>query len=246
MVNIRRIVLGLILFFTLCMLNSENGSSQASPAIIILSPGQGSVVTSPIHFSAALVPGEDDLVRVTLIDQNGQLLVRQLSRWAPQADPQAPFTTELVYEIPNESAQGLITVETQDKHHRPMTLRGVLLTLQNSGQTQLQASSEQEPWINIISPQPYEFFSSGKFAIKGTAKPITTKPIIFELITETGGVIGSKQLAVDNPGESMSFEVPLSYSFITSTREVRLVMRQTVDPYGENIVLDSLPLFITP
>lgn len=237
-------VVGFLLIFSL--LPSRTGISQQPPTITILSPGNSSTVTSPIPFSAELEPGEDGLVRVTLTGQNGQLLVRQLLRWAPQGEPRSQFTTELVFEIPTSSIKALITIETQDKYHRPMAARGVLLTLHSSGQSELQPPPSPEPWIMITSPLAYKAISAGEFVVIGTAIPVTEKPIIFELITETGGVIGSKQLAVDRPGEPFTFEVPLTYDFITSTREVRLVMRQTVDPYGENIVLDSLPLFLTP
>jgi hypothetical protein len=242
----RRVGLILILFLALSLLPSGMGASQAPTSIVILGPGNSSSVTSPIQFSATLQPGEDGLVRVTLIDQNNQLLLRKLSRWTPQNEPRSLFTTELVYEIPVASTQGLITIETQDKYHRPMATRGVLLSLRSAGQSELQPAPTPEPWITIIYPQSFENISGGEFLVKGIAKPVTEKPIIFELITETGGVIGSKQLAVEIVGESFNFEVPLTYSFITSTRDVRLVMRQTVDLYGRNIVLDSLPLFLTP
>lgn len=212
----------------------------------ILSPGEGSVVTSPIQFSAIFKPDKDGLVRVSLIDQNNQLLVRKLGRWASQGNSHSQFTTQIVFELPSESTLGLLTLETQDKYHRPMTTRGVMLTLRSTGSSELQPAPTPEPWITITYPQPYQVISDGEFVVKGIATPMTTKPIIFELITETGGVIGSKQLAVENPGETLTFDVSLSYAYITSTRDVRLIMRQTVDPYGRNIVLDSLPLFLTP
>jgi hypothetical protein len=241
-----RIGLILLLFFVLSLLTSSMGASQETTSMVILSPGQNAVVTSPIQLSAILKPGEDGLVRVSLIDQNNQLLVRQLNRWASQGNSHTQFTTQIVFELPSESTQGLITLETQDKYHRPMTTRGVLLTLRSTGPSELQPAPTPEPWITITFPQPYEVISDGEFVVKGIATPITTKPIIFELITETGGVIGSKQLAVENPGDTLTFDVPLSYAYITSTRDVRLIMRQTVDPYGRNIILDSLPLFLTP
>lgn len=246
MQNLRRT--GLILYFilVLSLLTSKTGTALPSPLMTILTPGDGSVVTAPIHVSAEVQPGTDDLIRLTLTDQNNNVIARQLLRI--EADNQSPiqFETWLSYEIPKESTQALLTLATQDTYHRPETLRSALLTLKSSGEAVIQSHQTEDQWLTITYPEPLDIISGGQFLVSGTVTPLTENPIFFELITDSGGVVGSSQLAVPAVGEPFDFEMPLSYAFITSNRDVRLVIRQTIDTYATNIILDSLPLTLTP
>lgn len=203
-------------------------------------------MTAPIHLTAEVQLGGDGLIRVTLLNHNHNLLARQLLRLDNANSDPIRFSTWLPFEIPTESTRGLLILETQDSYHRPLALRSVSLALQTDGEVTLRTQPSEAEWLKVASPEPLEVFSEGQFLVEGTAKPVTGKPIIFELVTDRGGVIGSSQLAVENPGETFTFKVPLSYAFITTLRDVRLVIRQTADPNGVNVILDSLPITLTP
>lgn len=241
-----RIWLLAALILTLSLALPHSSMARPAPGITIRSPGDSSTVTSPIAVSAEMVPGADGLIRLVLTDERNNTLSRQLLRIDSDVDGPIPFKTALPFELPGPDTEALLTLSTQDIYHRPLALRSVLLTLTTSGEAQINRPPSAAPWLEITFPEPLDIITGGQFTILGTVTPVTDNPVIFELITDSGGVIGSAQLAVTEPGQAVTFEQPISYGYIKKIRDVRLVMRQTLDGYGTNVVLDSLLLALLP
>ena len=181
-----------------------------------------------------------------MTDKLNNTLARQLLRIDPGSETEITFDTDLAFEIPNGSMEALLTLSTQDDYHRPLALRSVLVTLNSSGETQINLNANEESWLEISYPEAQEIIGGGKFTVLGSVTPVTQNPVIFELITDSGGVIGTAQLAVNQAGERVSFELPLTYGFISSVRDVRMVIRQTIEGYATNVILDSIPLALAP
>jgi hypothetical protein len=238
----------LILLFLLALTLVLPRTSLAAPApsITIFSPGEGSIVTSPIPISALLKPGSNGLIRLTLSDKTGQTLSRQLFRVPVDGDEEISLETQLLYEVPYPGVEGLLTLATQEDYRRPLAERSVLLTLNADGETELLPNPSIEQWLTITSPEPGATLSGGAFTIEGTVTPFAEQPVRFELISDSGGQIGSVQLWFDETGKPIPFALTISYGFITTERDVRLVIRQTLPETTVNLVLDSLPLILAP
>jgi hypothetical protein len=214
--------------------------------IMIYTPGPLSILSSPIDISASITSGADNLVRISLIDQSRKLLARKLIRLDPEQIAASQLSTQLVFEIPTERTEALLTLATQDAYYRPLSLRAIPLALNSMDEDVVEAQSFNEPWLVIETPQPISTHRGGMLTVNGKITPITTKPVIFELITDSGGLIGSKQLVASTAGEEVSFKITMTYGFINTTRDVRLVIRQTIDPFGVDVALDSIPIFLAP
>ncbi len=242
-----RISLLFCLLAAFCLLPPEGSLAQPSPAISILSPGEGATLTSPILLDAEVVADPEGLIRVTLLDHNGNPLARQLLRVSPGDDryPSA-FRSEILFEIPADSTHALMKLETLDTKHRPINLRSVNLNLTSSGISSPGAHTSQSSWVVIDNPAEMAVLEGGRFQIKGSVVPITQNPIFFELVTEGDRVVGSAQLAVINPDEMIEFDIPITYTYIKGLTDVRLVIRQSNTTYGAVIILDSLPLQLLP
>lgn len=241
-----RSILFLCLVLSLGFLALLTGRAQPVEPITILTPGEDSLVTAPIEVSAIVFPGEDGLIRVSLVDGQQNLLARQLLRVTAPTDAAIEFTTLLAFEIPGESTPAILTIATQDEAHRPLALRSAALTLQSGGDSRIEPQPVVDPWLEITQPQPGELITESPMIVTGTVTPLNTKPIIFELLTERGGAIVTKQLAVETPGEPMAFEVSLIFPSPAAAREMRLVIRQPADIIGVNAILDSLPFTLGP
>ena len=242
----RRIIILLSVLLGLGLLVSRTSTAQPVEQITILTPGNGSGVTAPIDLTAEIIPGEDGLIRVTLIDRNQTLLARQLLQVNETAQVAVMFSTRLDFEIPGETTAAILTITTQDHLHRPVALRSVTLTLKSSGEDQIILHSIADPWLTITQPQPGAVITASPLIVTGQVTPLNDRPVIFELITERGGSIISKQLAVETPGEMIDFEVPLVYALPSGERDMRLVVRQTTEIGGGDAILDSLPVKIAP
>lgn len=247
MFNKHRTRIGFFLLLVLSLTLPQTGLAQSSSSIVILTPGDGSEVSAPISVTAELYPGADDLVRVTLIDQKDTLLVRQLLR-VDSEDDNTPiqFTTSLAYEIPTEDTTALLTIATQDDYHRPQALRSVTLTLRTDGQAVIQSQTSDSSWLTVTEPVALDILGGGQITVRGTVTPVNTNPVRFELINDNGITIGSAQLLVLEAGETVDFDVSLSYAYVTTITDVRLVIRQTSDEFASNVILDSVPIALTP
>lgn len=237
-ISLMMMLLGFLPFKTIEALPSAD--------IVIHTPGSESLVTSPVNIMSSITPGADDLVRVILIDERRNLLTRKLIRLDPEQIAASQLSTQLVFEIPTERTDALLTLATKDAYNRPLFLRAIPLTLNSGDEVTIETPTPNEPWLIIDEPEPFSTHRGGLLSVSGSITPITRKPIIFELITDSRGLIGSKQMVVNNAGEQVSFKVTLTYGFINTTRDVRLVIRQTIDPFGIDVALDSIPIFLAP
>jgi len=244
--KLRRFGILLVFFLVINLLSPRRGIASTPALINILSPGDESAVTSPIDLTAEIQPEGDGLVRVSLVDRQNTVLARQLIQTDQNNPSSCKFSTHLAFEITTESAPALLTLALQDEYHRPLALRSVLLTLHANGTATITEQSKNTSWLEIDQPVAHESLSGGNFRVEGRVTPLTQKPVIFELITDTGGVIGSSQLAIQESNAPIDFSIQLSYAFITTTRNVRMVVRQTIDPFGANVILDSLPIILSP
>ncbi len=242
----RLIWLVLSLIFLLYLLPPQRGTAQSSPEILLVEPGQGSEVISPIKINAQVDPGGDRLLRVTLIDERNNLLSRKLLRIPSTQNVPFEFQTELYFEIPRESTPALLTLATQDEYHRPQSLRSVTLSLQSTGQASIFSSVIENSWLTITQPAPMAVISGGAFQITGEITPLNDNPVFFELMTESGSIVGTSQLDPRNPGETFEFEIDLSYDFIYEQREVRLIVRQRSKEFAADAILDSMPVLLSP
>ncbi|MBG0784767.1 MAG: hypothetical protein H0S79_06670 [Anaerolineaceae bacterium] len=229
-----------------CLLPQNSTSASSTPVIAIVSPGDGSVLTSPIHLVAELNQEVGSLVRITLVNDNHLTISRKLLRIDQGTDGSTQFETDLVFEIPTETTEALLTVSTLDDNHRLVSLRSVAVQLAAEGQSTVQAQMSNEPWLVIEEPKPLAALEGGQITVSGTIDPVNDNPIRLDLIKPSGAVIGSIQLLVTDPGETITFTNTLPYAFINATTDIRLVIRQLSDDFATDVILDSVPIFLSP
>ena len=161
-----------------CLLPQNSTSASSTPVIAIVSPGDGSVLTSPIHLVAELNQEVGSLVRITLVNDNHLTISRKLLRIDQGTDGSTQFETDLVFEIPTETTDALLTVSTLDDNHRLVSLRSVAVQLAAEGQSTVQAQMSNEPWLVIEEPKPLAALEGGQITVSGTIDPVNDQPII--------------------------------------------------------------------
>ncbi len=246
MLNKRHLGFFFLLLLAICLLTPMHGSASPEPRINILSPGDNSILTSPIKLSSEIIPDPEGMIRVTLTSRSGDLLARQLIRLDSSSTSLFVLDTDLAFEIPSDQTEALLTLAVQDAYFRTIAVRSVLVILASTGEPALVPAVSMEPWVEITQPQPMEEVSGGEFSIIGRVAPVSESPITFELISDSGRVVGSTQLQVDTSGEWLDFKIRLNYTYITESTGVRLIIRQNCYPYNEIMILDSLQLTAAP
>jgi len=234
-----------LLILALGLLPGQTGSAQQPAALTLLTPGEGSLVTSPIHLSAEIHASPQGVLRLALVDQGGRDISRQLWQII-EISPGSAVETIIPYEIPSDSAEALLTLSLLDAKGRPISVRSVPLTLQSSGEARLKESLSTEPWLTFIRPVLHETITGGTLVVEGSLIPLTDSPVFFELVTFSGKTLISKQLPVTKPGIQTIFEVSLPYSIQSLEEDVRLVVRQVRYPFVVTAILDSMLLNLAP
>ena len=229
-----------------CLVPQASTSAFSTPFISIVTPGDGSVLTSPIHLIAELNQEVGSLVRVTLVNDDNLTISRQLLRIDKEEGSSTRFETNIFFEIPTETTEALLTVSTLDDNHRLQSLRSVALKLTSEGPSTIQAHIANEPWLVIDEPKPMETIVGGQMTVSGTINPVNDNPIRFDLIKPSGAVVGTIQFLVINPAETINFNHTFPYAFITKTTDIRLVIRQLSDDFATDVILDSVPIFLAP
>ena len=204
------------------------------------------MVTAPIEVTASVQPGTENLVRVSLVDRQGDLLARQVIRLKAPHQDAVEFITQLAFEIPGDNTEAILSVITLDHAQRLIAVRAVGLTLQGAGDVRIEPPVFSDPWLKITQPDPGTVINTSPLVVIGQVTPINDNPVIFSLVTERGGVIVARQLTVEKPGEDIDFEISLPFTPTSAVRDMRLIIRQASVISGVNVILDSLPITIEP
>jgi len=244
--RICRITFSLFFMFCLVVIISQDVKALPIQPIMILKPGDGSLVSSPIEINALLFPGEDSLVRVSLIDKHQTLLARHVVRFSRGIQNTFEFVLEIPFEISKGSSEAVLVIAIWDSAHRPIAERTVELTLCNSANTVLFENKVVESWLQVDYPTPGEEIQSSSLVVKGTVRPLNDSPIFISLVNQHKSEVGTRQLPVKIPGEPIDFDIALLFPATTTNQEMRLVIRQAGKIGGVNAILDSIPLRLIP
>ena len=216
----------------------------------IRSPGPQSRVTSPIRLDARAHTGAKGLVRVELLGEDGRLLFREIRKITD--GPGIPFDLAMLidFTIPAVSEAARLQISVDDDFDRPVALASTDLILLSIGDPDLNPGDDGlEPYA-VFSPLPNAAVSGGMLKLSGKVRPFNTSPIIAEIITDEGAVVGMKVFGPEYPaggwnGDFLPYTLEIPFS-VTKERGARLVLRQEGGRIPGNVALSSRLLRLIP
>ena len=230
-------------------------STQASiPAIDIpvsinqiLDPGVGSKVLSPFMMLAAIKPGDNSAVRIELLGQDGQLLMREVRSYQSLETDWITLGSEISYGINSIAEPGRLQVSIEDEHGRLKSVSSIDLVLQSLGDQDLNQSIDKLENIVLVSPRPNLLIQGGNLRVSGMARPRTSQPLRIEIVTSDGKIVGTRQVSVNPPDGSQfgSFAIDVPYN-IASTNRVRVQVWEPGSPIPGIIHLSSVEVLLSP
>jgi hypothetical protein len=188
--------------------------------IQILSPGPGSKVVSPFLLRAALIPGPNGVVRIELLGEDGRLLMREVKVYNLSPGARISLGSEVKFEISAvaEAARAQILVE--DNHGRTMALASVDLILLSIGDADINPVVDTLENIIIEEPNPNALIQGGQVLVSGLARLRGDQPLLIEIQTDDGRVVGTRQVSVVSPqgGGHGTFAIDVPYTLSATTR----------------------------
>ncbi len=152
----------------------------------------------------------------------------------------------IFFDITPKTKFGRLSVSTQDAKKVSVALSSSLLNF--SAETEIiHIATDHQSNLFITAPVSNSFNSGGELQLSGWARLYADNPIILELLTQSGGLIASRQIAIPEnyAGDYFFFETSIPY-IVNRIQDVYLVMRQFGDSLSGNIALERTSFQIAP
>ncbi len=211
---------------------SAAANLQGEEAILILAPGPGSRVTSPVRVRGVADPTfEQTLLARVVLEDGTELALRPLTIQADLGQ-RGPFEVEVPFNVSRERT-GLIQI-----FHRSARDGGILhlasvgVQLAPAGPVRIEPASVQSEAIRIAQPVTGDRIAGGTVSVEGVGLASFEGTLVVEIYDEVGSLVGSEPLIVAAPdmGRPGSFSAEVVY----------LV---SVEGPGRIVVVDPLPIF---
>jgi len=247
---IRKVSFSLLGLMILLMLSSFDQVQPPTPiptaSIAIFTPSTGSMVMSPIKLEAKISCDPGEILRIELTDKQERLLFRKLI--VPDCQLTIPFELkELIYfDAPTGNTKTRLAISLIDPEDVTRAIASSELMLSQDNSSITKAKDNQSNFI-IISPVENTLLSHGKFPVKGWIRPLEQTPVIFELFSDTGGLISSRQISIpkDSAGEYFFFDINIPFA-VPRIRNAILIIRQMGSTIPGNIALESFTFQVSP
>lgn len=199
-------------------------------AIVLASPGQLSKVRSPIHVQAAAIPGEDGMIRVELMGEDGTLIARQVLNYAGWTGRRVSIAPIIPFELSLVAETARLTIRTVDRSGRNMFVSSSDIILLSEGENEIRPlASKYEPYI-LTQPYPGKIIKGGVVTIIGRARPVNSSLLHFALIDMNGEILATKEIKLPQTSSYQNFNFDLPYHVDRDTP-----VRLTVSQNGERL-----------
>jgi hypothetical protein len=249
-VSTQKITFVLISLITLLILSAFDQTQPPTPihpaSIAIITPSTGSIITSPIVLAARINCNPGKVLRIELTDKQEKLLFRKLTFPDCQSNMSFEVKELIFFDAPAFNTKTRLTISLTDPENVPRAIASAELLLSRDNSSIIKAKDRQSNFI-IISPVENTLLSIGKFLVSGWIRPLEQTPIILELLTETGSLISSRQIAIpqDIAGDYFFFDVVIPYSAPRILNAI-FVIRQMGSEIPGNIALESYTYQLSP
>jgi hypothetical protein len=215
------------------------------PAIVLASPGELSKLRSPIHIQAAAMPGEDGMVRVELMGEDGTMIARQVLDYKGWVGRRVTFAPAIPFELSLVAETARLTVRTVDRHGRTSALASADVVLLSEGENEINPLvSKYEPYI-LTQPYDGKVVKGGVVNIVGRARLVSSSVLQFALIDENVETVASKALKLSPASGYQDFSLDLPYT-VNQETSVRLTVSQTGERLPGIVALSSELITLRP
>ena len=214
---------------TLAPTESPEGLEEA---IVILEPGPGSRVTSPVHIAGFANPTFEQNLGVQIVFEDGTVLTLQPATIAGDLGMRGPFEVDIPFTL-TEERNALSQVYDSSARDGGIThLASVGVTLAPDGEAEIRPAVVQGEWIVIHEPVDGQILAGNSVHVEGIGRASFEGRLLVEVYNLEGLLVGSQRMLVvsDEMGEPGNFSADVTF------------FTEVAGP-GRVVVLDPLPVF---
>lgn len=215
----------------------------------ITKPGPYSKISSPLEVEALISPGDDGMVHVDLIGEDGRLIASQLLDFRTAQAENFYITPQIPFQINSAAELARLAISTFDQFGQMVGLISVDVLLIQIGSSDITPPQvDYEPYI-VTTPREGSLITGGSITINGAVRPVNNNPLILQLVDEKGNLVGSSEVQVTQPSDAVT-HVPFQASFAyTVDHRVRARLTLSQASAGRipgTVWLSSSILFLDP
>lgn len=225
----------------------EDQYTAVEEAILILAPGAGSRLLSPLRVSGFADPTFEQHLLIQLVLDDGNQLAAAATIIQAEAGKRGPFSAEVPFEIQDER-QAFILVSADSPRDGGIThLASVGVTLAAGGTEEIKNVEPHPEQIVILQPTQGMVVSGGQARVKGFALASFEQTLVVEVLDEAGNMIGTLPVVVQAPdwGQPGPFSAEVPYT-IAAPGAGRIVVRDPSVVFEGNVHLASVEIWLKP
>ncbi len=214
---------------------------------MILSPGPGSVVTSPVTISGVADPAFEQTIVVRIITPDGGELALEPAIIQADIGMRGPFSVDVPFAIASDT-NGFIQVYVQSARDGGTThLETVSVLLSAAGPANINPAPAYPEQIHIQTPTLGQEISGGTVHVSGFALASFEQTLVIEVYDAWGSLVGSKPIMTNAPdlGLPGPFDDTVTY-VVASSGPGRIVVRDPSVAYVGDYHISSVEVHLSP
>jgi hypothetical protein len=214
---------------------------------MILSPGPGSVVTSPVTVSGVADPAFEQTIVVRILTADGGELALVPTTIQADIGMRGPFSVDVPFAVASD-INGFIQVFVQSARDGGTThLETVSVLLSAAGPANVNPAPAYPEQIFIQAPAPGEMISGGTVHVSGFALASFEQTLVIEVYDSWGSLVGSKPIMTTAPdlGLPGPFGDTVTY-VVASSGPGRIVVRDPSVAYVGDYHISSVEVNLAP
>lgn len=221
--------------------------ARPDESIMILSPGPGSIVTSPVTVSGVADPAFEQTIVVRIFSIDGAELALEPTTIQADIGMRGPFSVDVPFAV-TADINGFIQVYVQSARDGGTThLETVSVLLSAAGPANIIPVPAYPEQIFIQAPAPGQIISGGTVHVTGFALASFEQTLVIDVYDQNGTLVGSKPVMTNAPDLGMPgpFDDSVTY-VVASSGPGRIVVRDPSVAYAGDYHISSVEVTLAP
>jgi len=216
-------------------------------AILILSPGPGSRLTSPIHLQGTSDPTFEQTLAVRLLADDGGQLASLSTTIQADAGQRGAFEIDIPFSVSQPQQAFLQVFATSPRDGGVTHLASVGVQLASGGSPDVHPVQPHPEQIAIRQPQAGAIVSGGSLHVAGFGLAGFEQTLVIDVYDAEGNQLAEHPVIVNAPdlGQPGPFEADLSYT-LAQPGPGRVVVRDVSPAFGGDTHLASVEVKLQP
>jgi hypothetical protein len=209
-----------------------SGSLEPEEAILILEPGPGSSLTSPVHVAGIADPTFEQTIIVRIVlDEGSELTIHPLTI-AADIGQRGPFEGDVPFSVEGERHALIQVFDQSPRDGGIVHLASMGVILLSEGPQEITSAAPHPELIVIYQPEFGATIRGGVVHVEGFGLASFEQTFVIEVHDAEGNVVGSQPIIVQAPdwGIPGPFSADVPYEVAE-------------EGPGRIVVIDTLPVF---